>query len=489
MLARVPSRAIHFRESKRKSNLANTPKTSSKMMATAAGMGAGALYWFAKSEPERAERIRNLKLDTREVRDRLNELLSSGDWFRVTLPVVRDFIAGLSTAHVPRAIPTAIPASPGSRPDLSGGENIPSLSWPPQPAAYSSTGNPESFGELAQAAQVLTFEEPRAWSQGLTQRISPTSDAKNQIFWAANALGSTLSSLHLTLEQYQVIWRDLFTGLHAGRKGEPGQPGAKGDTGPAGATGAKGDPGVTGAAGAPGVPGAKGDPGAAGPIGATGTKGDPGIAGAMGVPGAKGDPGATGPKGDPGAAGTTGATGAKGDPGAAGPKGDPGAAGATGATGAKGDPGAAGPKGDPGAAGAAGATGAKGDPGPTGQSLRLQLAQSSTLLPLWSFGCDGSVQPFASSVVPDVCTIDGQAQDWTLEANASTSALIKVTILYGPSGSPLYTTTSVVISVPGGANHAVSNIKLPVYRGDRIAASANGVWSPNGLSLTARILP
>lgn len=183
------------------------------------------------------------------------------------------------------------------------------------------------------------------------------------------------------------------------------------------------------------------------------------------MPGVKGDPGPPGAKGDPGLPG------AKGDPGLPGAKGDPGP------PGAKGDPGLPGAKGDP------------GPPGPAGQGLRLHLDQTATLLPLWSFGCDGSVQPFASSIVPEVCSVAGTAQDWTLEANAGPSTQVKITVFQAPSGGIIYTTTAVVLTVPPGSNRATSDIKLPVSRGDRIGASANGVWAPNGLTLRGRIVP
>ena len=110
-------------------------------------------------------------------------------------------------------------------------------------------------------------------------------------------------------------------------------------------------------------------------------------------------------------------------------------------------------------------------------------------MPLWSFGCDGSVQAFASTIVPELCSINGTAQDWTLEANTVPSTQIKITIFQAPSGSLVYTTTAAVLTVPAGSNHATSDVKLPVSRGDRIGASANAVWSPGGLTLRARIVP
>ena len=426
-------------------------------LALAAGALAALLVQLDSDQHQRDQRLRELRQDQRDLSVRLNEFLSGWDWSRLLSPLVRDALAGIAAAQrgpmaaalVPRFVLRA-------RPDLTASPLR--ATWPPAAGVYDSHGKPEALGELAEFFFSLCYEEPRIVLRALTQRLPPTSEAKAQLQSAFQGLSVAVTSQNFTLAEWLALWLRLFSGAPS----SAGPPGAKGDPGP------KGDPGATGPKGDPGATGAKGDPGPTGP------KGDPGPAGA------KGDPGATGPKGDPGA------TGPKGDPGATGPKGDPGA------TGAKGDPGPVGPKGDPGATGAKGdpgPAGPPGPPGPTGQGLRLQLDQTSTLLPLWSFGCDGSVQAFASTIVPEVCSIDGTAQDWTLEANTITNAPVKITIFQAPSGSLVYTTTAAVLTVPASSNHATSNVKLTVNRGDRIGASANAVWSPGGLTLRGRIVP
>ena len=414
-------------------------------LALAAGALAALLVQLDSDQHQRDQRLRELRQDQRDLSVRLNEFLSGWDWSRLLSPLVRDVLAGIAAAQraplaaalVPRFVLRA-------RPDLTSSPLR--ATWPPAAGVYDSHGKPEALGELAEFFFSLCYEEPRIVLRALTQRLPPTSEAKGQLQSAFQGLSVAVTSQNFTLAEWLSLWLRLFSGSAL----SAGPPGPKGDPGMAGA---KGDPGATGAKGDPGSPGAKGDPGV------TGAKGDPGPTGP------KGDPGATGAKGDPGA------TGAKGDPGPAGPKGDPGA------TGAKGDPGPTGAKGDP------------GPPGTAGQGLRLHLDQASTLLPLWSFGCDGSVQPFASMIVPDVCSVDGTAQDWTLEANVITNASVKVTIFQAPSGSLVYTTTAAVLTVPASSNHATSNVKLTVNRGDRIGASANAVWSPGGLTLRGRIVP
>jgi len=422
--------------------------------ALAAGALAALLVQLDSDQQQRDQQLRDLRNDQRDLSVRLNEFLSGWDWSRLLSPLVRDALAGIAAAQhrvhgatlVPRAVLRA-------RPDLTASSAR--ATWPPAAGSYDTHGKPAALGELAEFFFSLCYEEPRIVIRALSQRLPPTAEAKAQLQSAFQGLSVAVTSQNLTLDQWLTLWLRLFSGspLSTGPAGPKGDPGA---------TGVKGDPGAIGAKGDPGPAGPKGDPGATGP------KGDPGATGAKGDPGPigpKGDPGATGAKGDPGA------TGAKGDPGPIGPKGDPGA------TGAKGDPGATGAKGDP------------GPPGPAGQGLRLQLDQAATLLPFWSFGCDGAVQPFASTIVPEVCSIDGTAQDWTLEANTPPSAPIKITVFQAPSGSLVYTTTAAVLTVAAGTNHAISNVALPVSRGDRIGASANAVWSPGGLTLRARIVP
>lgn len=108
---------------------------------------------------------------------------------------------------------------------------------------------------------------------------------------------------------------------------------------------------VTDLSGAAGIQGPKGDTGAQGEQGVQGEQGPQGVQGEQGIQGpqgATGATGATGAQGEAGPKGDTGDTGAKGD---IGPKGDTGEAGPKGDTGAKGDTGETGPKGDTGASG------------------------------------------------------------------------------------------------------------------------------------------
>lgn len=188
-----------------------------KVLAAATGMGASALWWFSENERDRNDKLRQLKFDNRDLNDRLNELMSSGDWYRLTTSAVRDVISGLSTSNAVRTAATPIPSTVNqTRPDLSVGANIPLLSWPPATAPYNGNGNPEAFGELAIAAQAFTFEEPRAWNQGLTLSRSPSTETKQQYFQSAQGLGQALNEVRLSTAQYKTVWTNLFNGNTGG---------------------------------------------------------------------------------------------------------------------------------------------------------------------------------------------------------------------------------------------------------------------------------
>jgi len=229
-----------------------------------------------------------------------------------------------------------------------------------------------------------------------------------------------------------------------GRQGEPGP---------------RGDRGLTGEKGDAGERGPKGDQGFKGDSGLQGDKGDPGPKGDKGDPGPKGDKGDTGPKGD------------KGDPGPKGDKGD---------TGPKGDKGDTGPKGD---------KGDQGPPGPTGESLRLHCSSGPPLLPFSTFGVDGSIVLFAPLAVPEVCSVAGVAQDWTLEGINQTPVQVTIDVLRAPTGGGLPSSTGVKLVVPAGANNATSSAKFSVLRGDRLYGFSSQAWQHNGLTLKGRIIP
>ena len=179
-----------------------------------AGGGAAALYWWGRNEDDRTARIRALRADQRDLKERLNELLSTGDWIRLQLPVVRDAITGIASASAGAAVPSPIPNPVSqSRPDVSQGNNVPNMQWPPLAPQYDPNGNTNQVGEMAMAFRTLTYQEPRAFLQGLCLDDVPSAEGLFQIFAAAQGLSAAASSLSLTVAQYKAAWLALFSGL------------------------------------------------------------------------------------------------------------------------------------------------------------------------------------------------------------------------------------------------------------------------------------
>lgn len=185
-----------------------------KLEAAFAGAGGAALFWWVENERDRTDQIRNNKLDIRDLNNQFQGHIASGDWIRLQAPSVRDTIVGLAAA-TPTSQPAAtvpVITSTLSRPDLSGGSNIATMQWPPRVGSYDAAGRTSAPGEMALAAHVFTFQEPRAFNQGLTLSRAPTGDGLYQIFLSAQGLALTVAELRLTLTQYQQAWRNLFSG-------------------------------------------------------------------------------------------------------------------------------------------------------------------------------------------------------------------------------------------------------------------------------------
>lgn len=175
------------------------------------GAGATALYWWARTEDDRRRRYNELRDDQRAIEVRLNEFLASGDIFRIQLPVVRDAFTGIAEASAGTAAPSPVPNPPSfSRPNTTGGANVPFLQWPPAVPLYDRNGNTNTLGEMAVAFRNFTYQENRAWNQGINLAQAPSANGLMQIFWAANGLSSIVSLLNLTADQYKTAWANLF---------------------------------------------------------------------------------------------------------------------------------------------------------------------------------------------------------------------------------------------------------------------------------------
>jgi hypothetical protein len=180
------------------------------------GAGASTLFWWQQFENDRNNRLRQLQNDNRSTQQQIDDLTTSGDWYRLTTGPVRDIITGIATTMQIATAPTPIPnPSVTARPDLSAGNNVPFMQWPPVTSQYDASGNPETFTELMTAGQVLTYQEPRAWLQGLTQSKVPGTLSLIQIFTAAQGLSLAASAQSMTAAQYQQAFANLFQGINA----------------------------------------------------------------------------------------------------------------------------------------------------------------------------------------------------------------------------------------------------------------------------------
>lgn len=190
---------------------------------------AAAAHW-ARYDDDTQRRLRNVRLDTQEALDLIRDLISRGEMVRGRLPTLMDTQIGLAIAspapNTPAIIPTTIPQT---RPDLFDvtTSSASRMKWPPVPGKYDERGLVTEVGELTPLFLALTYEEDRAFLQGLTQARPPTADAKDQIFRVANALIAQVAGQHLTWQQYKDAWARLFGGSitpSAAAHNDPGNP-------------------------------------------------------------------------------------------------------------------------------------------------------------------------------------------------------------------------------------------------------------------------
>ena len=179
------------------------------------GAALAAAAGFAREGDETQRKIRIARDDSTRALREIEDLNTRGEVVRSRMPVVMDFDAGLSVANQPNPVPSVTPSTAGvGRPDLAVNMStaIADLKWPPKPGQYDERGNITAIGELTALASALTYEEPRAFLQGLVQSRQPTPAQKIQIFYAANALTAALYSLNLNEEQYLQALKSFFSG-------------------------------------------------------------------------------------------------------------------------------------------------------------------------------------------------------------------------------------------------------------------------------------
>jgi hypothetical protein len=173
---------------------------------------AAAANW-ARYDDDTQRRLRNVRQDAEHALEVVRDIQSRGEAIRSRLPTVNDAQVGIALANSTEPTPQAVPTGGApARPDVSSTMEtaVADMSWPPQPGQYDDRGMVRQVGELTTTFLTLTFEEVRAWVQGLAQTKQPSRDAKVQIFYAANSLISTISAMKLSWQDYKDAWARLF---------------------------------------------------------------------------------------------------------------------------------------------------------------------------------------------------------------------------------------------------------------------------------------
>jgi hypothetical protein len=175
---------------------------------------AAAAHW-ARYDDDTQRRLRNVRLDAEEALDLIRDMQSRGEVVRSRLPTVMDAQVGISIASPQPTAASVVPSTtPLVRPDLSTQMEtaVADMTWPPEPGQYDDRGLVKQAGELTPMFLSLTYEEVRAFVQGLSQSRPPSRDCKVQIYYAANALVAQLCGQKLTWQQYKDAWARLFGG-------------------------------------------------------------------------------------------------------------------------------------------------------------------------------------------------------------------------------------------------------------------------------------
>ena len=174
---------------------------------------AAATHW-ARYDEDTQRRLRNVRLDAEEALELIRDMQSRGEVIRSRMPIVMDAQVGLAIASPQPTSAAVIPTgTPLARPDLTTQMEtaVADMTFPPEPGEYDDRGMVKQAGELTSLFVALTYEENRAFLQGLAQSRPPSREAKVQIYYAANALVAALCERKLTWEQYKERWARLLT--------------------------------------------------------------------------------------------------------------------------------------------------------------------------------------------------------------------------------------------------------------------------------------
>lgn len=184
----------------------------SKINAAMFGIVTAAAASWDSYDNDTQRRLRNLRNDASDALDQIRDYMSRGEQIRGRLPSVMDALLGIALANPTQTTPEILPTSTKlSRPVIDE-SSVADLSWPLKTGTYDGKGRVTELGDLSRTFLALTFQELRAFIEGLAQEKSPTQAGLTQINRAANQLISVLSTLNLTTAQYANVWTQLFNG-------------------------------------------------------------------------------------------------------------------------------------------------------------------------------------------------------------------------------------------------------------------------------------
>lgn len=182
-------------------------KTNAAML----GMLAAAVTSWDSYDKDTQRRLRNLRDDAEDALQQIREFRSRGEQVRLRLPSVMDALLGIALANPTQTTPEILPSSTKlTRPQMDEG-SASDLSWPPKTGTYDSQGRVSELGELTRTFLAHTFQEVRAFVEGMAQDKAPSQAGLLQINRAAKQLIYVLSTLNLTSDAYRHIWTTLFS--------------------------------------------------------------------------------------------------------------------------------------------------------------------------------------------------------------------------------------------------------------------------------------
>jgi len=177
-----------------------------------AGVLAASIASWDRYDTDTRRRLRDVRDDTNDALDQIQTYKSSGEQIRGRLPVVMDAQIGLALANPSQVSPEILPTTTKLTRPAFDEESVSDLNWPPKTGTYDSKNRVSEIGEMTRTFLALTFQEVRAFIEGLAQTKSPTQTGLLQINRAANQLVSVLSTLNLSAAQYASAWQKVFTG-------------------------------------------------------------------------------------------------------------------------------------------------------------------------------------------------------------------------------------------------------------------------------------